>query len=574
MPQHIFFSWQIDRLPLTGRNLIERALGDAIAAIKADTEIDPAHRELAIDRDTSGVPGSPPLVETIFAKVDAAAAFLSDLTYVATRADGRLMPNPNVLLEHGWALRALTWRRVISVMNIAHGSPETHPLPFDLQHFRRPILYNCSDDADEADRRAARAGLAAAFRDALRAILNDDVAVVAPASMPAEPHPHDVELLGKVRDQFPVGLQRFFHDHNFGEPFRRDILNPLHEMNEDWRGARFEFHDGALQAVWAEVRGRAEALGSLTGKYLFVLDANIALCSPKTDEDRRRGTRPSTVRAVGEMNEAATAFADALDAFERVARDRVRVGAVAIAAPATVAANPWEAARALLERLGNDGRTGRVPGIVSKPSLTIRLVPAIVAERPRLVPAKVGKAQLRFAPDVNTRVTTDADGEQWWSAEVPRDVGKPNGESRWRTRLVRPGAIEFEATIGSRIDDDPHILVDGRELEGRIVASVERLATCLAEVGLGGPALLAIGFDGVEDVELTRARGGGRPIRRPDFSLPVIELADPLAQPGNQLNEAFDILWQTSGWGDGSPSFGREIWDGYAGDEAAARWTR
>lgn len=155
---------------------------------------------------------------------------------------------------------------------------------------------------------------------------------------------------------------------------------------------------------------------------------------------------------------------------------------------------------------------------------------------------------------------------------MPRDVGKANGKSRWRTRLVRPGAMEFEATIGSRIADDPHIVVDGRDLEDRIVASVEQLAACLAEVELGGPALLAIGFEGVEDVELTRARGGGRPIKRPRFSLPVVELAAPLAQPGNQLNEIFDILWQTSGWGDGSPSFGRGIWDGYAdNDDGAVR---
>lgn len=571
MPQHIFFSWQVDRLPRTGRNLIERALGDAILAIKADAEIDPAYRELAIDRDTSGVPGSPPLVETIFAKVDAATAFLSDLTYVATRADGRHMPNPNVLLEHGWALRALSWRRVISVMNVAYGSPENHPLPFDLQHFRRPILYNCPDDADEPARRAARDALAAALRDALRAILNDEVVVASPA-VPAEPHPLDVELLGKVRSQFPIGLQRFFYDHDFGEPFRRDMLDPLYEVNEDWRGARFEFHDNALQAAWEDARTRAESLGNLTRRYLFALDANMALCSPKTDEDRRLGTQQSTVRAVGEMNAAATAFADALDAFERIAKDRVRVAAVAVAAQPAPAIDPWEAANALLERLGNDGVTGRVPGIVSKPSVTIRLVPAVIAERPRIVPAKVAKAQMRFAPDVSARVVTGADGDQWWSAEMPRDVGKANGESRWRTRLVRPGAMEFEATIGSRIADDPHIVVDGRDLEDRIVASVEQLAACLAEVELGGPALLAIGFEGVEDVELTRARGGGRPIKRPRFSLPVVELAAPLAQPGNQLNEIFDILWQTSGWGDGSPSFGRGIWDGYAdNDDGAVR---
>lgn len=561
MTKHIFFSWQSDRPPLTGRNLIERALGDAITAIAADADIDPARRELAIDRDSSGVPGSPPLVETIFGKVNAAAVFLSDLTYVGTRTGDRLTPNPNVLLEHGWALHALSWRRVISVMNIAYGSPDAHALPFDLQHFRRPILYDCPEDADDTTRRAARNSLARALRTALRAILEDDVHSEEAAA--AEPHPHDVELLARVRGQFPVGLQRFLHDHNFGDTFQRDFLTPIHEMNEDWRGARFEFHDPVLEDAWAVTRARGRTLGDLTGQYLFALDANPKLLSPKTDEDRRRGTQPATVRAVGEMNDAATAFTAALDAFERVARDRVRINAVKATASKGEQADTWHAAHEVLGRLVTHRLIGRLPGIVSRPSVVIRLVPAIVAERPSLAATQVASAQLLFAPDVDARVVTDSDGEQWWSIDPPRDVGKANGESRWRTRLVRPGAIEHEATIGSRIDDDPQILVDGRGLENQIVSAVERMAACLAEAGLGGSALLAIGLEGVEDVQLTRARGGGRPIRRPHFALPVVELADPLAQPANLLNEPFDILWQTSGWADGSPSFGRGAWDGY-----------
>ncbi|MBL7508124.1 hypothetical protein INQ20_27845, partial [Escherichia coli] len=81
-------------------------------------------------------------------------------------------------------------------------------------------------------------------------------------------------------------------------------------------------------------------------------------------------------------------------------------------------------------------------------------------------------------------------------------------ETRWRTRLVRPGLIEFEAMIGARIDDDPEILVNGRELEASIAAHLERLAAVLADVGLAGSGLVSIAFRGVEDVELTRARGG------------------------------------------------------------------
>ena len=563
MPHHIFFSWQSDRPTKTGRNLIERALSDAIAIIKADAEIDPAHRELAIDRDTSGVPGSPPLVETIFSKVDQAAAFLSDLTFVGARADGeRLMPNPNVLIEHGWALKALGWRRVISVMNSAHGHPDDCPLPFDLQHFRRPILYDCADDASDEARRDARGKLADEFVRALRAILNDKAAITASAAT-AEPHPSDVELLAQVRRQLPVGLLRFLRDHNFGEAFRRDILEPIYEMNEDWRGARFEFHDTLLQEAFAEVQLRSREFGTLTGKYLFALDSNLALCSPKTDEDRRRGTQPSTLAAIDELNAKASAFADAFDAFDRAARDRIRVAAAAAAPAADLEQDHRPAAVELLQRLSEDRPTARLPGIVSRPSLVLRLVPFAAAERRRLDPKLVADAQLRFPPDTTSRVETDSDGDQWWSIEVPRDVGKPNGESRWRVRLVRPGAIELEETIGFRIDDDPEILVDGRWLEGRIVTGVERLAGILVGLGLGGPSFLGIGFEGVEDVVLGRARPGGRKIRRPSFALPVTQLDDPIDRPANALHEQFDILWQTAGWGDGSPSFGTGVWDGY-----------
>jgi hypothetical protein len=574
MPQHIFFSWQSDLATKTGRNLVERALSQAIATIKADAEIDPAQRELAIDRDTAGVPGSPPLVETIFAKVDRAAAFLSDLTYVGQRADGRRMPNPNVLLEHGWALKALTWRRVFSVMNVVHGHPDEHALPFDLQHFRRPIFYDCPDDADTDARRAARDGLAAQFVTALRAILTDEAAAAGQASAaPAEPHPHDVELLAQVRRQLTVGLQRFLHDHNFGEPFRRDILDPINEMNEDWRGARFEFHDPAIETAFADVRTLARQLGNLTEAHLWAMDANLALCSPKTDEDRRRGIQPSTLKAIGAMNEKASEFAASIDALERVARDRVRVSPVAaVAATAAVEDRGEAAAREWLESLAGDRAAGRLPGIVSAPSMTVRLVPLAIAERRRLDPKRVASAQLRFPPDAGVRVDTDSDGAQWWSIGVPHDVGKPNGESRWRTRLVRPGAIEFGATIGFRIDDDREIVIDGHGLEGEIAAAVERLGSIAAELDLAGPALVGIAFEGTEDVVLGRARPGGRKIRRPAFALPVALLDDPADRPANALHEQFDILWQVAGWGDGSPSFGSGDWDGYRDrGEMAAR---
>lgn len=38
-------------------------------------------RDLEIDQDTQGVPGSPPIAETILAKIDVADIFVADLTF-------------------------------------------------------------------------------------------------------------------------------------------------------------------------------------------------------------------------------------------------------------------------------------------------------------------------------------------------------------------------------------------------------------------------------------------------------------------------------------------------------------
>lgn len=65
-PTHtVFFSWQSDRPTKEGRNLIERALEAAVARVVEDAAVEEAPRDIAVDRDTAGEPGSPPIVDTI-----------------------------------------------------------------------------------------------------------------------------------------------------------------------------------------------------------------------------------------------------------------------------------------------------------------------------------------------------------------------------------------------------------------------------------------------------------------------------------------------------------------------------
>ena len=201
MTATVFFSWQADTPTGTGRNFIERALERAVAGIAADLEVDePIRNEITVDRDTKGVPGSPPIVDTIFKKIDAAAVFVPDLTFCGTRKDDRPTPNPDVLIEYGWALKAKGHGAIVAVMNTAHGEPKPESMPFDLRHQRNPICYHLPEDADEDQRKAERKRLVGAFERALRDVFQSPQykAALQPASA-AEPFPEQPALDGAAR---------------------------------------------------------------------------------------------------------------------------------------------------------------------------------------------------------------------------------------------------------------------------------------------------------------------------------------------------------------------------------------
>ena len=140
MRRTVFYSWQSD-LPAAGnRNLIEDCLRRSIKAIGRDEEaaVDPV-----LDRDTANVPGTPDIATRIMAKIAMADVFVADVSIVNRDAEGRLTPNPNVLLELGYAIAELGWDNVLLVQNTAYGGPDL--LPFDLRG-RRTIVYEAPEN--------------------------------------------------------------------------------------------------------------------------------------------------------------------------------------------------------------------------------------------------------------------------------------------------------------------------------------------------------------------------------------------------------------------------------------------
>jgi len=176
MKQIVFYSWQSDLENATNRGFIGDALEDAAAIIVSDSTV---AIEPVIDRDTQGVPGSPDISSTIFSKITAADAFVADVSIVA-RHDKRPTPNPNVLIELGYALKALGPEKVILVFNRAFGKIEE--LPFDLRT-RRVLAYDMP--LEGTPRAPERKVLERQLEVAIRAALRSSNSMREPVAIPA-----------------------------------------------------------------------------------------------------------------------------------------------------------------------------------------------------------------------------------------------------------------------------------------------------------------------------------------------------------------------------------------------------
>lgn len=173
----IFYSWQSDLPNRLNRSFIEKALEKAIKKLGEDIEIQEALRDegMELDKDTKGVPGTPPIVDTIFDKISNCSVFVPDLTFVGKSVSSRLIPNPNVLIEYGWAIKELSYSRIIAVMNSAFGEPTAENMPFDMRHLRNPITYHLDQTADEKERAKIKEKLANDLYGALRIIVETGI---------------------------------------------------------------------------------------------------------------------------------------------------------------------------------------------------------------------------------------------------------------------------------------------------------------------------------------------------------------------------------------------------------------
>lgn len=167
----VFWSWQSDTAQVNNHYFVRDALKLALDEVSAELAVDEAQRP-EIDHDTLNVPGLAAITETIFDKINMASVFVADLTYVGNSHQGtKLLPNPNVLIELGYAFKSLGPQRIILVANSAYGKgPEN--LPFDLRHRRAPITFNLPEEVSKDDRIREQRDLVRKLKPALAGCLS------------------------------------------------------------------------------------------------------------------------------------------------------------------------------------------------------------------------------------------------------------------------------------------------------------------------------------------------------------------------------------------------------------------
>ena len=151
-----------------------------------------------LDSDRQGVSGSPDLAATIFAKIDAAAVVIADVTPVgrgpaSMSEDGAEMPgkalmNPNVAIELGYSLLKPGeggGNRLLMVCNEHYGSRAD--LPFDLAHKAGPLFYRLAPNAPKATIQAERKRLRRDMEKALRPFLEASPTRLMPAFNEMQP---------------------------------------------------------------------------------------------------------------------------------------------------------------------------------------------------------------------------------------------------------------------------------------------------------------------------------------------------------------------------------------------------
>jgi hypothetical protein len=268
----VFFAWQSDSPNETNRRLIRAGLRHASSRLEGEHP----GLHVVLDEATRDMPGSPDIPSTILAKIREADAFVADITTITDPAAAKPCPNPNVLIELGYAVSQVGWPRIVLLFNEAHGQFPTD-VPWDVGR-HRISRYTARVGEVVAPRGAGNQALFQLMYDALAAIFttrppkpseNDEVP---PA---VRKRRRDVEALRALLTTMDLAaLDYFFLDRIHVGQIPSEVFHYWEDFNGIVTASLFHLYDGRLSGVvqtfhknWAKTFSFGEYFEGGRGNY-------------------------------------------------------------------------------------------------------------------------------------------------------------------------------------------------------------------------------------------------------------------------------------------------------------------
>lgn len=242
----IFYSWQSDLDPNTNLKAIRGELRSS--QTKLETEID--NIRIVLDEATRNAPGSPDITNTLLEKISNSDIFICDLTSINNTEvkpeSFRIVPNPNVLIELGFAISNLGWSRIIILFNKNYGDI-SQDIPFDIDR-RRISTFQIKNKTDANGKGQLRTTL----QEAIKLIIEKNpIKGWRPKIETSDEikRKRDIENLNWLLTQIHIPTFNIFLESN-PEHLRFSIMETFYSFQGVYKNNLCSFYDIKLQSLF------------------------------------------------------------------------------------------------------------------------------------------------------------------------------------------------------------------------------------------------------------------------------------------------------------------------------------
>lgn len=228
----IFYSWQSDV------EFNNRAIRESLRLSITDLERLESFPFLEIKDSTSNLVGATHIPDSILADISKSDIFICDLAIIGqSNNQNRKIPNPNVLIELGYAISKLGWSRIVVLFNEQLG--DLKDVPFDIEK-RSVLLYKVKDENDNN----GKGQLKSKLKDWLQKIVteNPDRPTILSALFDVKKREHDIKILRQILLLFKTSEMDYLFSNGHAR-ISHDILNNRKKFGEMLNSTKFFVYD-------------------------------------------------------------------------------------------------------------------------------------------------------------------------------------------------------------------------------------------------------------------------------------------------------------------------------------------